>query len=126
MAKKYRKGDAVAVLTSWDDKGTVQIRRATVHSCGRKVMRLIDARTGELFGTEYRPENPEIHAHGSHVISDAADANLEQIALADGAAVVAQERDRMVRQIAQNAANAHYVFAMRRHLNELHEPRVIW
>ena len=55
--KYYKKGQLVTVIKSWDDKGTMYIRDAVVHSCGLKRLILTDANTGEEFGDWYNPEN---------------------------------------------------------------------
>lgn len=81
---KFRKGDKVAVLSSWDNKGTVMIRRGIVHSAGNKVMRLQDD-DGKTFKCAFRPENNTMDKfNGLRVIVDADDATLQAEAMADG------------------------------------------
>jgi hypothetical protein len=86
---KFSKGDKVALLSSWDNKGAVRIRRAVVHSCGKQVMRLQDE-AGKMFKVAFRPEhNVMVKFNGIRVIADADNAALESEALADGARVIA-------------------------------------
>lgn len=83
----FRKGDNVAVLSSWNNKGAVRIRRAVVHSAGSKVMRLQYA-NGEMFKCAFQPEHNVMGAfNGLRIVADADDATLEAEALADGARV---------------------------------------
>jgi hypothetical protein len=83
MAKKtatgFRKGDAVAVIASWDGNGTVSIRRATVHSSGPKVLRLLDPTTGETFRSMFTEHDVKssIGEGFRTVVLDETDAGLE-------------------------------------------------
>lgn len=114
--KRFKKGEKVAYVQSWDGQGTFRIRRATVHSCGAKVLRLIDAATGETFKIGFR-------AYSAPVVRDASDAELEAVALERAAAFLAEMRAIYAERLANPAFNPD---AVRKSLNELHEPRAIW
>lgn len=121
---KFAKGAKVAFLSSWDNKGTITIRRATVHSCGKKVMRLQDEQA-VMFGAAFQPEHNAMTAfNGIHVIADADDATLIAAALADGARVIelvtANANDRIARGDDFNIKIGN------RYIAELHEPLVRW
>lgn len=68
MAKAFKKGAKVTVLSVWNRTGTFTYRQATVHSCGAKVLRLTCDTTGEEFGRELCPVNAtqEGNALGVH------------------------------------------------------------
>lgn len=116
---KFKKGDHVAEVRTWDRKGTAFVRRAVVHSCGPKVLRLQDAATGEMFKVALQPG-------ADYVVADAPDAELLAYARMIAARFVVEERERLERCIDRNAHDAGYVRLMHRHLAELHEPRVLW
>ena len=51
----FTKGQLVTMLQSWDDKGTVSIRRLVVRSCGAKRM-VLQEENGEICqGAAFRP-----------------------------------------------------------------------
>lgn len=100
----FKKNDKVAVLSSWNNKGTVRIRRGTVHSCGRKVMR-IEYASGAMAKVAFNPESNVMGAfNGVHIVADASDAELTAIALADGASVIEQNIARIDRTVAHYRA----------------------
>lgn len=96
MASKFTKGDRVAVLRSWNNKGTVTIRRAIVEAFGPKICRLRDPLTGEMFKAAYstRPNNSgmvlETMAifNGCIVIADCCSAELELTAIYHGEKII--------------------------------------
>lgn len=55
MAKDFKKGEKVTVISSWDRKGTAIYRHAIVYSCGNKQMVLTDEATGEEIGRHFSP-----------------------------------------------------------------------
>lgn len=99
----FKKNDQIAVLSSWDNKGAVRIRRGRVHSCGAKVLRIEWASTGELAKVAFDPQSNEMGSfNGRHIVPDADDATLIAMALSDGASVIAQNIK------IKNSAIAHY------------------
>lgn len=116
MAKTFKKNDAVAVVADWDRKGTAYVRRAIVQAWGAKVIRLIDAATGEMFkvsiGTQFAD------SYDYKIVADTDNAALEAMALEMGAAIVARETEQYKRVWAAGA--------MPKGFFELHEPRVMW
>jgi len=84
----FSKGDRVALITSWDNKGAMRIRRGVVHSSGAKLMR-IQYENGEMFKTAFRPENNKVSYFNSlRIIADASDAELIAEATKDGAEII--------------------------------------
>lgn len=55
MAKVFKKGDKVTLISSWDRCGTAIYRHAIVYSCGAKQMVLTDEVTGEEMGRHFSP-----------------------------------------------------------------------
>lgn len=111
----FKKNDQVAVLSSWDNKGAVRIRRGRVHSCGAKVLRIEWASTGELAKVAFDPKSNVMgRFNGRHIVPDADDATLIAIALSDGASVLAQniqEKSRtMAHYVARDGASANQAF----------------
>lgn len=88
MAKKFKKGDKVAVLSSWNNKGTVTIRRAIIEAFGPKICRCRDAVTGEMFraAISTRPNNSGLvlevmrDFNGLIIIPDTSSVELEMTA----------------------------------------------
>lgn len=122
---KFTKGDAVAMLASWDNKGTVRIRRGVVHSAGKQLMRIQDATTGEMFKAAYRPEHNVMRQfNGIRIIADSDNATLEAEALADGARVNDMWVEEGKRRIA--LGDGFNVRVGNEYITERHEPRVLW
>lgn len=120
---KFRKGDKVAMLASWDNKGTVSIRRGIVHSAGSQLMRLQDE-AGVMFKAAYRPEHNVMGAfNGIRIIADADKASLEAEALLDGARVVELVKAECEAKLGNPVFSQSGV---QRCLTELHAPVAIW
>ena len=53
----FKKGDKVTLIKMWDHKGTVWVRNAVVHSCGKRRTVLMSPTTGECFGRDFDTQN---------------------------------------------------------------------
>lgn len=65
MSKAFTKGDAVTLLRSWDNKGTVTYTDAIVYSCGAKRMVITCAATGRELGRQFAPVRGSLDNVGS-------------------------------------------------------------
>lgn len=119
----FTKGQKIALLSDWDRCGTVQIRRGTVHSCGKKVMKveLADGKMLEqaIYFTTY------FNSPHFRVVVDATDAELEALALSQAEEILAGERDRFARCLAGGHGEG-YNRAIQRDIDRLHDPKVFW
>jgi hypothetical protein len=124
MAKTFRKLDRVAVLSNWDSKGGVRIRRAVVHSCGAKVMRLQDD-AGEMFKVAFTPGEATTGRNISGVVADADNATLEALAIEVGAHTIASGIEQKLASLAHygERAGAGYIAALNRDLDVLRAAR---
>jgi hypothetical protein len=80
----FKKSQSVFLISSWNDKGRVQIVPAVVHSCGKKQMVLTNATTGEELGRHFRPQEDQ---YNFVVVVDAS-ADAESIAFNFGDALI--------------------------------------
>ena len=55
MTAAFKKGQKVTLVVDWDRKGTIAVTPAMVYSCGKRIMVLTHALTGEELGRNYRP-----------------------------------------------------------------------
>jgi hypothetical protein len=128
MAKAFKKGDRVTVITNWDGgKGTVAVRHATVHSCGSKVLRLTCDITGDEFGSELVPAVAAPGEWGVRPFIEGAALEAEGLAVAKG--LIEKERAHLNDCIARNRADARdfcprYIKYMEGEIAAIHEPRV--
>lgn len=51
----FKKNDTGFLITSWDNRGTFIVRPATVRSCGKVLMVLMDAGTDHCIGRNFAP-----------------------------------------------------------------------
>lgn len=119
----FKKNDTVAVIHSWDDKGTVSIRRAIVQAWGDKVIRLMDLETREMF--KYATAAAMVNRTGHKIVANDSNATLEAIALKVGAEMIEYQKAHYARCLAGNHGEG-YNNAIRRDIAQLHEPRFIW
>jgi hypothetical protein len=123
MAKAFKKGDRVTVISSWDSKGTVSVRHATVHSCGVKVLRLTCDITGDEFGHDRSPVVAAPGECGVHPFID--EASLEAAATVVAIAYIEKQKAHFDDCIARNRdGNHHYLRHMAEEKAAIHEPRV--
>lgn len=119
----FKKNDKIALIANWDGCGTVYIRRGTVHAAGKKVMRVMLANGEMLEQAIYMT-----HFNTSptfQVVADADDATLDRMAMNQAEAILAGERDRFDRCLAQGNGEG-YDRAIRKNIERLHEARVEW
>ena len=126
----FKKGEAVTVFIDTDQLGTVAYRQARVHSCGMKRLLLISDKTGEMFGTDMKPElgsvdTPQSGYYISWVVfrrleGEALQSTALQIATFNRAAHQKYWEDRITRYAAST-----YIPAAKEHLAAMHEPQVI-
>jgi hypothetical protein len=123
MTSAFKKGQAVTLFSSWDDKGTIYYRQAVVYSCGQKQMVLTDALTGKEIGRNFRPVVASGAALGTRPRMTDDDAAALCLDLA--AAYLADQKASMEHSIAHYARGESdpYTQAMRRGIAALHEPR---
>jgi len=124
MTKAFTKGDLVHYVSDWDRKGTVTIRAAIVHSCGKKQMVLTDAETGEEMGRHFKPVRAERGNGGTYPRLDADE--IEAIAYEVAENILAAERARLTHchDVVGATAGQGYRDAIKKDLDALHEPRV--
>jgi len=107
MAKVFKKGQRVTLITKWDSKGTFTLTPAVVYSCGAKQMVLTHATTGVELGRHYLPKR-EQYSFG--LVIDASE-DAEAVALAQAAAWIANEiadyEDRMARPVFADNSEAY-------------------
>jgi hypothetical protein len=119
----FKKNDAVAVIGSWDDKGTVRIRRGIVHSAGAKIIRL-QYEDGEMFKTAFNASRGNTNRFA--IIADATDEELEAFALEMASRFLVDQRAHFEDRKVRYADSAGFVAAMVKNESELHEPRFMW
>lgn len=120
---KFNKSDAVAVIGSWDDKGTMSVRRATVDACGPKVTRLRYP-NGEMFKAAYGSARDNDSRFA--IIADADDAAIEGFALNMAERFVASQHEHFAERRDRFAHDARFVDAMHKAEAALHDPAVLW
>lgn len=133
MAKAFKKGQFAIYFISADGKGTFNWTRALVKSCGEKKMTLENAETGDMMGSNFRPDhsqNYEINYKGeTHVkwyvdvaTPDMDDASAERTALELAAAYLVREKAQLESKIGNTVYNQEGVLES---LASLHEPRAV-
>lgn len=126
--KKFKKGDRVIVIGQWDRRGTMYLRRGTVHSCGQKVMRLkLDVKC-YWHESNYSPhgDDPRTLLNGclgSVVMPLVDDVRAEEIALN-----ISKARLAYLQHSATQAQNKGDMDMLMRVTESMHEfvPSVIW
>lgn len=126
----FTKGQEVTILRSWDNKGTAYFINAIVHSCGKKQMVLIDAKTGEEMGRHFMPvlaneENLGKACRYEATFPRLSEEEATRIGLKMGALVISEEIAHAEACIRHYAGDEGYEAAVRKGLATLHEPRVI-
>jgi hypothetical protein len=122
MANTFKKNDKVAVISTWNNKGTFSIRRATVTAWGKQVIRLMDEK-GTMFKVAFHPDyinNLEIA-----IVADSCNDDLVVIA-EEMAIAYLDNRHVVLNRHKSLSANANYRDAMDREIADLHEPRIHW
>lgn len=119
----FKKNDKIALIADWDRKGTVYIRRGTVHAAGKKVMRVMLA-NGEMLESAIYMTHFNTRPH-FQVVADTDDATLDRMARNQAEAILQGERDRFARCLAGNHGEG-CDRAINRDLAALHEVRVEW
>ena len=119
---EFTKGTKVAVVADWDCKGTTYIRRAVVHSCGAKVLRL-QLENGETFKRAYNAA--EGFNHFFRIVEDDTNEALEALALVAANGIIEYTRSRLERCLKIDADEG-YRKAIQKDIDALHEPRFIW
>lgn len=123
MAKAFKKGERVTVITDWDWKGTVAVRHATVHSCGTNVLRLTCDVTGDEFGHEYYPVVAAPGACGVRPFIEGAELEAEVTAVANG--VIKKQHAHFDYCIeSERDGSPRYLKHMAEEKAAIHEPRV--
>lgn len=117
--EKFKKNDKVAIIGSWDGKGTVSIRRVVVHSWGAKIAKFADTITGEMVKYQVWVDRP---TYGSRIVADASDAELFAIALELAEVVLADRRAHYANCLSRGHGEG-YNRAIQKDLDALHEPR---
>lgn len=119
----FKKNDKIALIGNWDNKGTVRIRRGTVHAVGKKIMRVM-LENGDMLESaidmRYLNTSPRFQ-----VVVDDSNEALEALAMAQAEALLQEERERFDRCLAGNHGES-YDRAIREDIDALHEPKVIW
>jgi hypothetical protein len=123
MTKAFKKGERVTVINNWDSKGTAYVRHATVHSCGKKILRLTCDVTGDEFGNEFLPV---VAAHGEVGVRrfiDGDSLGIEAMAVAISTLEAERKELTYCRDVVGPNAGHGYRDAIQQSIEALHEPR---
>lgn len=115
---KFKKGDKVVIIHSWDDRGTMAIRRGQIHSAGKTRIH-IQYTSGDM-AKERWYTNGE-----TSLYQDADNASIEALALEKASEFLAGKRERMKWSM-ERSEHKGYLDAMEAELDKLHEPNFIW
>lgn len=129
-APKFTKGQAVTVLSSWDNAGTFRVRDLFVFSAGKKQMILCDEKGVKFTGRFFEPTVQQSgHLYGAvacEVHPRMTEAEAEARGLELGAAVIVCAHDHVNDRIAKWGHDADYRKSMEESRAEiLSQPRVV-
>jgi len=126
----FKKGDLVTYLADWDRKGTVYFRHGIVYSCGKKVMVLTDAETGEEMGRHFDPKTGADRSYSfwSSTVPRMTDEEATKTALERATEILEKERadlERLIESCGPAFENHNRCRVLRSELAKLHEPKAL-
>lgn len=113
------KGNKLYLFGNWDRKGTFYYEPVTVHSAGKKIIRLM-RENGNLIGSEFSREHEGVTFHFLSIECE----NPEAYILPFAERFLEREKARLESCIARNSDKPVYIKAIQSEIAALHEPRV--
>ncbi len=129
MTTKFKKGDAVTHIASWDGNGTVCYRHLTVHSCGR-VQMILNYYDGTCAGRHFRPDGGdmlEIRKYGGFTMHRKSEKENIILCLVAAEAFLTDKRTHLAQCLDNSAKHGYgegYDRSIQKDIDALHEPRV--
>lgn len=122
---KFKKGDVVYEILSYDNKGTFKVRQRTIQSWGKERGTATHLKNGEFIKSRIYPSHANKTPHGVwYFLVDSI--NPEEVALELAAKYIAAQKEHFADcRIRFADASKAYFIALDQNEAELHEPRVI-